>query len=312
MESDRLFQGKSRGGAIGRLWLWLLCGCCMTAASAQGQEIVDLVGRRVQVPDDPRRIVTLAPGLTEMVYAIGQQWRLKGVSRFSDYPPAAEALPKVGSYIHPDLEKIVALKPDLCLAVKDGNPKEAVLRLEALGIPVYAVNPKSLEEVMETLLALGRLFHAEAQAEEAVASMRQRIEAVVERVSAVEERPRVFFQIGLSPIVSVGSQTFAHELVTLAGGLNVMEGPTSYPRLSVEEVMALRPDVIVVSTMSRGCRFQDIEALWRRWKGIPAVAADRIVLVDSDLFDRPSPRLVEGLERLADILHPEFPLSPST
>jgi iron complex transport system substrate-binding protein len=81
MESDRLFQGKGRGGAIGRLWLWLLCGCCMTAASAQGQEIVDLVGRRVQVPDDPRRIVTLAPGLTEMVYAIGQQWRLKGVSR---------------------------------------------------------------------------------------------------------------------------------------------------------------------------------------------------------------------------------------
>ncbi len=279
------------------------------AAAVAGTDlrsVVDPVGRSVRIPEFPRRVVTLAPSLTEMVFALGAGHRVVGVSRYSNYPSAAQELPKVGSYVQPDLEKIVALKPDLCLAVKDGNPRDAVEKLERLGIPVYAVNPRSLDEVMETLSALGDVLGAWAEARSVVDGMRRRIRAVEARVAGVRHRPRVFFQIGVSPIVSVGSETFAHELITRAGGLNAAEGPEPYPRFSLEQVMGLRPDVIVVSSMEREQVFEQVRRDWLRWPGIPAVASGRIHMVPSDLFDRPGPRLVEGLEMLAAILHREL------
>lgn len=279
--------------------------CLLTGAPAVAAEVVDLVGRRVIVPDHPSRVVSLAPSLTEMVFALGAEELLAGVSLYSDYPPRAAELPKVGSYVHPDLERIVALKPDLCLAVKDGNPREAVERLEALGIPVYAVNPKNLADVMDTMTALGRLLGRAEKAREIVESMDRRIRAVDERMAGVTSRPRVFFQIGASPIVSVGRSTFAHEIITRAGGINVAEGPDPYPRFSVEQVLGLRPDVIVVSSMDRGRIHREIQAGWMRWRGLPAVENGRVFLVESNLFDRPTPRLVDGLEVLARLLHPE-------
>lgn len=284
--------------------LWLVCVPAV-AASAQGRTVTDPVGRTVHIPEDPRRVVTLAPSLTEMVFALGAGDRVVGVSRYSNFPAQVEALPRVGSYVQPDVEKIVALKPDLCLAVKDGNPREAVETLERLGIPVYAVNPRNLQEVMETLTALGEVLQAHDKAREVTAHMERRLGAVEERLRQVDHRPRVFFQIGVSPIVSVGTDTFAQELIRRAGGVNVAEGPEPYPRFSLEQVMALRPDVIVVSSMEREQVFEAVRADWMRWRGIPAVASERIHLVPSDLFDRPGPRLVDGLELLARILHPE-------
>ncbi len=263
------------------------------------------MGRHVAVPDNPCRVVSLAPSLTEIVFAVGAQDRLVGVSLFSDYPPRVKALPKVGSYVHLDLERIVALKPDLCLAIRDGNPRKAIERLEALGIPVYVVNPRDLEGVMKTVLAVGRILRSEAEARSVVASMRWRIRAVKRKLAGVKHCPRVFFQIGISPIVSVGTGTFANEVIRLAGGINVARGSVPYPRFSVEQVLGLRPDVILISSMARGQIFERVKAGWERWKEIPAAAEDRIFLVDSDLFDRPTPRLVDGLEVLARILHPE-------
>jgi iron complex transport system substrate-binding protein len=275
-----------------------------TVGAGQMRRVTDLAGRTMEVPADPRRVVALAPSATEIVFAIGRQDRLVGVSRFSDTPQAARALPKVGSYVHLDLERIVALKPDLCLAIRDGNPKAVVDRLEAMRIPVYAVDPRDLESVMETVTALGDLLNAPDAARRLVEDMRRRIATVDARIAGVVHRPRVFLQIGMAPIVSAGSSTFLHELITRAGGVNTAAGQTAYPRFSQEQVIVLAPEVIIITSMDREGLFEQARAEWRRWPQMPAVANNRIHIVDSNCLDRPSPRLVEGLEALARLIHP--------
>lgn len=277
---------------------------------AQGSELedrllTDQTGRTVAVPADPQRVVALAPSITEMIFALGQGRRLVGATRYSDYPPTARTLPRVGSYIHLDLEKIVASDPDLCIAVKDGNPKSIVLRLEAMGIPVYAVDPRDLATVMETIGELGRLLNASEQAVRIVKRMQARIEGVTAKVAAVSQKPRVFFQIGIAPIVSVGSNTLIHEIIEAAGGTNVAAGPNPYPRYSREQVLALAPEVLIITSMARQAVFEAVKTEWQRWPDLPAAQTGRIHLVDSDVFDRPGPRLLEGLELLARLIHPQ-------
>lgn len=268
--------------------------------------VKDRLGRLVHVPENPLRVISLAPSVTEVVFALEQGHRLKGVTRFSNFPPETRNLPRVGSYVHLDVEKIYSLRPDLCIAIKDGNPVEAIRKLEALGVPVYAVDPKNLDAVQEMIWDLGSLLDAKLQAEKIVDNMKERIEKIRVRVSKIRNRPKVFFQIGISPIVSVGTNTFLHELITLAGGQNLTEGPEPYPRLAVEQIIALEPDVIIITSMTRGQSFDAVKAQWSQWRNIPAVKNNRIFLIDSDIVDRPSPRLVDGLEELAGYINPEI------
>jgi iron complex transport system substrate-binding protein len=280
-------------------------------AVAARRTVVDPTGRTVQVPSDPQRIVALAPSVTEMIYAVKQQRRLVGVTRFSNYPPPARKLPRVGSYIQLDVERIVALQPDLVIAIKDGNPLSAVEQLEAVGLPVYAVNPLDLDSVMQSMLALGDLMGAKAQARRVVGDMQARIAKVKACLSHASRRPRVFFQIGVSPIVSVGSDTFIHTLISMAGGVNVAAGSAPYPRYSREQVIALAPDVMVISSMERHTQFEQVKAGWMQWPAIPAARNRAIYIAPPDLFDRPSPRLVDALEVLARFIHPELYGGPS-
>ncbi len=268
--------------------------------------MVDQLGRNVAVPDNPLSIVALAPSIVEIIYALESQDRLKGATQFSNFPPAAARLPKVGSYVHLDLERIIFLKPDLCIAIKDGNPKHIVDRLESLNIPVYTVDPRGLDSVMKTIMDIGILLGAEKRANELVLNMKNRIEHVDALVSKTTHRPGVFFQIGLSPIVSVGTDTFIHELIERAGGENLSKGPTPYPRFSKEQVLGLAPEVFIITSMAREGMFDGIKAQWSRWTTMPAVKNDRICLVDSDLLDRPTPRIVDGLEVLLKHIHPEI------
>lgn len=298
---QKSWKGLSRRAVVG-----VFLAMVLADSWAYARDVVDPVGRRVRLPEVPQRVVTLAPSLTEMVFALGAGPRVVGVSRYSNYPEDTRDLPRVGAYVQPDVEKIVALNPDLCLAIKDGNPRDVVDKLERIGIPVYAVNPKNLQQVVETLTALGDVLQTRDAAQALVADMERRLQAVDDRVRRVSQRPGVFFQIGVSPIVSVGTETFAHELIVRAGGRNLAEGTEPYPRFTVEQVMALRPDIIVVSSMERDQTFDRVREQWLRWPNIPAVALNRVVLVPSDLFDRPGPRLVEGLELLVTILHPEL------
>jgi iron complex transport system substrate-binding protein len=285
----------------------IAAGLALLAGSpADAKVVTDQAGRRVEIPDRPRRVVSLAPSITEIVFALGQEQILKGVTSYSNFPPQASGLPRVGSYVRLDIERIIELRPDLCIAVKDGNPKATVDRLQALGVPVYALDPRSVPTVIQAILEMGAVLNAGDQAERLARDMRSRIQRVTDRLAGAVRRPRVFFQIGDAPIVSVGTNTFAHELIGLAGGNNVAAGATGYPRFNREQVLALAPDVIVISSMDRTGSIEQTRQEWSRWPSVPAVRDNRIHLVDSDIFDRPSPRLVTGLEQLAGFIHPEI------
>jgi iron complex transport system substrate-binding protein len=285
----------------------VLVAISLTALNVAAAGIVkDSLGRTVHMPLDPQRIVAFAPSITEIIFALEQQQRLKGVTIYSDYPEAAKSLPRVGSYVRLDLERIVALRPDLCIATKDGNPKALIERLESMDIPVFVTDPRNLESVMQTIGDLGAILHATDRANALVGNMRLRIQQIKSLIAESNDKPRVFFQIGITPIVSVGTDTFIHELIVCAGGINLGEGKASYPRFSREQVLGLKPDVFIISSMARGVAFDKVRKEWYRWPHLPAVRNNRIFLVDSDLFNRPTPRLVDSLETLAKLIHPEI------
>ncbi len=292
-----------------RIIFWILIVLVFALIADKNGEagtVRDQANRLVSVPDNPEHVVSLAPSITEIVFAIGEGGRLKGVTQHCDFPAAAQSLPKVGSYVHLDLERIVALKPDLCIAVRDGNPRSAVDRLVALGIPVYAVDPRNLDTVVDTVLEIGQLLNATPKAQYLAKGMRARIDRVKTRVAGAQSTPGVFFQIGLVPIVSVGSNTLIHELITVAGGRNLADGPTSYPRFSKEQVLALQPEIVIITSMTREQDLDPVKDEWERFHSLPAVRNKRIFIVDANLFDRPTPRLIDGLETLAGIIHPEL------
>jgi iron complex transport system substrate-binding protein len=287
--------------SISVITILLAGGLPLAAKTAEDQ-----LGREIRVPNDPKRIIALAPSISEIIFALGQQGRLKGTTQFSNYPPEAAKLPKVGSYVRLDLERIVALNPDLCIAIKDGNPKAIIDRLQSLNIPVFAVNPRNLESLLQTILKIGSVLNASAKAKTLVEDMRSRMQQVDTLVSRIDRRPRVFIQIGISPIISAGSNTFVDELIVRAGGINVAAGNSTYPHFSREQVLALAPDVLIITTMARSGAFEKAKADWDRLSQMPAVRKKRIYTVNSDLFDRPSPRLLDALEILTRLLHPQL------
>ncbi len=274
--------------------------------AAKAVVLEDQLGRQVRVPDDPKRVIALAPSITEIVYVLEEENRLAGATLFSDYPEKARWLPRVGSYVHLDLERIIALKPDLCIAVKDGNPISVISRLESFNISIYAVDPRNLAAVAETVREIGVLLHAEKKADRVALDMENRIDRIRNLSAKQEVHPDVFFQIGISPIVSVGTDTFIHELITTAGGNNLTKGPVPYPRLTKEQVIALSPDIFIITSMARETIFESIKKNWNKWKCIPAIRNERIHLVNSDFYDRATPRLVKGLEQLFRLIHPDI------
>lgn len=275
------------------------------SGGAGRQTVVDPTGRVLDVPVHPRRIVSLAPSITEILYALGQAHRLVGVCRLSNYPPAAQTLPKVGSFVQLDVERIAALWPDLCIGIKNGNPLAAVERLQALSIPVFTVNPVDIETVMEDILAIGGLLDAHSQAATIVADMRRRIDRIERRVATIDQHPRVFVQIGASPIIAAGSGTFLDDLIHMAGGTNVAAGSTPYPRFTQEQVILMAPEVIVILSKEQTTTSEQVRTGWMQWPSIPAVERNAVhVIAPPDLFVRPSPRLVDALEVLTTLIHP--------
>lgn len=287
--------------------LLLTCpGLSYGAPLSQGavRAFTDTTGCTVTLPNRPLRVVSLAPSITEIVFSLGRGGLLAGVTRHSDYPEAAKKLPKVGSYIRPDLESIVSLKPDLCLAVKDGNPAKTLQRLKAFGIPVYTVNPNGIDPIIHSIGEIGAVLDARHEADAVTSRMRAQLAAIDRAVAKAPRRPRLFFQIGVSPIVSVGRHTFLDEVIRRAGGENVVTSRTPYPRFSREEVLALAPEMIVITSMARGEGFEGVKKGWESWPQLPAVSNKAIHVVDSDILDRPTPRVVDGLAGLAALIHP--------
>ncbi len=255
----------------------------------------DEVGREVVVLFPPKKIVSF----------LGLDQEIVGVSIHCNFPEKVQSKVRVGSYISLDFEKIVSLKPDLIIATGAGNTRDMVERLERLGFPTYVIFPKNVEDVIRSVGHLSQLVGREKEGVEIIQEMKRRRERVVERTQGLP-RPRVFLQIGEAPVVTVGKNSFADDLIRLAGGDNVAGNEKEmYPRFGMEEILKRSPEVILISSMNPGGNYQKALQEWSRWKTIPAVKNGRIHLIDSDLIDRPSPRIIEGLEEMARILHPE-------
>ncbi|MGD9319661.1 MAG: cobalamin-binding protein [Desulfobacteraceae bacterium] len=276
---------------------WVSAPLCVT--------FKDTLGREVTLKREPQRIVTLAPSITEILYFLGLGGRVVGVTKFSYYPQEATLKPTVGSYIDLNVEKIISLSPDLVIGTADGNQPGVVDLLEQAGIPVFIVNPRNIRQAIDTVAIVGRLCGVPKKANALSAQLSQRVDHIIDHTKS-KRKPLVFLQINLRPIMTINKDTFLHDLIQLAGGRNMTENePITYPRISLEEVIRKKPDVIIISSMERGGRFEAARLEWLKWTSIPAVKDGRVHLIDSDLIDRPSPRIIEGLEAMARFIHPE-------
>ncbi len=278
-------------------------------AVARGAALMDMLGRPVRVPEGPLRIVSLAPSLTEIVYALGRDEWLQGVTDFCDYPPPARAKPRIGGPTTPNLERIVQMRPDLVLATTEGNPRDAVARLDQLGIPVFVVKPDGYSGVLASIRVLGHVLRAERAGGDLVRNLEARAAAVRQEVGG-RPRPRTLFLVWAEPLIAVGPTTVVGDLLEMAGGGNIIrERAVQYPRLGWEEVVGGAPDVIVVADHRAPDRVSREEALsnapWNSWPSIPAVRAGRVVLLPADPLLRPGPRVADALEQLARAIHPE-------
>lgn len=287
-------------------WSLLLMGVLwLLPCAALAETFRDDLGRDVSLARPPQRIVALAPNVTEILYFLGLGERVVGVTEFSNYPPDAASKPKVGIFGSLNLEKIISLNPDLVIATVDGNRPAMVDLLGQAGIKIYVANPRSVLQVIQCVSAVGRVCGIGGKADALAGDLKARLDRVVGKTRP-RHRPLVLFQINLQPIMTVNKDTLQHDLMHLAGGINMTaEEPVSYPRISIEEVIRKGPEVIIISSMERGGKFEEARRDWMRWKGVPAVRDKRVYLINSDLTDRPAPRALLGLEDMARLLHPE-------
>jgi len=271
------------------LLLWL--------ASANAQVSVrDDYGHEIRLDQPASRIVSLAPHLTELLYAAGAGSRLVGAVEFSDFPAAARALPQVGSDARIDLEAVLALRPELVVAWPNAGSLRAVERLAQLGLPVFRSEPRELDDVARTLQRLGRLAGSQAQAESAAAAFRARAAALEKRYAA-QRKVRVFYQIWDRPLLTVNGDHIISKVIALCGGENVFAGlPLLVPEVDREAVLRANPEAIVASG-SNDAQPQWLE-MWRQFPGLAAAARGQLYAIPADLIQRQTPRILDGAERL--------------
>ena len=251
----------------------------------------------------PIRIVSLVPSVTETLFALGAGPEVVGVSQYCDYPPEATKLPKVGDFIAPNLEAIVALRPTLVIGLATASDQRQADALNALGIPALMVNDDSVEQVEANILTIGSRIGRKAEAERLLATIKAQIAAVEGRLSGTK-RLSVLMVVGHDPLVAVGSGTYLDELLTLARGENIGEATEqTWPRLSLEYLIAVGPQVILDGQM--GSERSVPSSYWARYPSIPAVREDRVRGYPIDLMDHPGPRIAMALETIARLIHPE-------
>lgn len=295
------FQCRTRA-----LTLMLLAVLCLTLSCSERQEkspaaltrsFTDEVGRKIAVTSDPQRIISLAPSITEVLFALKLGDRVVGVTSYCDFPAEAKAKEKVGDTLKPNLERLIALKPDLVLVSTASQLEKITQQLDQLGIPVFITNPKSVNEVVASLRKIGDLTGAVQQAETLAAEMQTRIAAVQRQVTTASA-PRVLYILQLSPLITAGKNTFINDLITQAGGRSISgEEAADYPQFSRETALARAPEVIIVPE-SHGTELVNIEAVQQAFATTPAIKNKRLIRINPDLIDRPGPRIVEGLEAL--------------
>jgi iron complex transport system substrate-binding protein len=285
----------------------LIASAAPTAFAAEDTRVTvtDEVGRKMQVLPNVKRIVTLAPNLTETIYALGLEDRLVGDTNFCDTPAAAKSKPHVGDPQNPNLETIVSLHPDLVLATTSINTIETADALNRLGIAVYTSDPQTVRGMLDSTKHMADVIGAPQQGTELVDRMQQRLDAVRAKLS---ERPmvHVLFVVWLQPLQTIGQDTFIADALRWAGAESVLVSKQKWPHLSIEEVVRLQPDYIVFTDDHSGGVTTELADLRARpvWRDLDAVEQGHVVNVSEEIV-RPSPGLVDVIEQLAHELHPE-------
>jgi len=277
------------------------------ASPAHALVLRDMLGREVTLAGPPTRIVSLVPSVTESAFALGGEARIVGVSDFCDWPPAARAKPRVGGMVNPSLETLVALKPDLVVATDEGNREETFVQLQRLGIPVYIVHAHRISEMYDLIARVGALTGRRDAVGPLVAGIQRRIDAVRAAVKA-RPAPRVLYVLWPDPLLVPGRDSHLTEMIELAGGRSITAAePVSYVRFSIEAAVARAPEVIVLADHSTGASTAGRAApeKWQALTSVPAIRAGRLYSVDLSVLHRYGPRVPEGLELLARMIHPE-------
>jgi iron complex transport system substrate-binding protein len=278
-----------------------------SAPAFTGITITDDVGRTVVIKSVPQRIISLAPSNTEMVYALGLQDSLIGVTTYDNYPPEVKDKPQVSGFSDVDIEKIVSLQPDLVLAA-DIHKAEVVPALEKLGINVVVIRPGTIEDVLNELTLLGKISGKSDQAAALVAGLKQRVKAVTDKVSqSTAAKPRILYVTWYDPIWTAGDDTMIGDLFSKVGATNVASDLSGYATISLETAIQRNPQIILVMS-SMGDQNESLNYINTepRFQATDALKNKQVIEINADIFGRTTPRIVDGLETLAKIVHPEL------
>lgn len=275
-------------------------GLACTLPAAASLQLTDDTGRTITLARPAQRIVSLAPHVTELLFAAGAGSRVVGVVAYSDFPAAAQALPQVGGYTNVDMEAVAALKPDLVIGWKSGNRAAHLDKLAALGIPLFLNEPRTLEHVARSLETFGRLAGTEATANPAAGAFRDRLRMLSGRY-ARQATVRVFYQMWDQPLMTVNDEHLISDVIRLCGGTNVFGSQSQLaPSVGEEAVLAANPEAIVASGMGEA-RPEWLDR-WKRWPALSAAARGNLYFVPPELIQRHTPRILDGATMLCDQL----------
>lgn len=283
-----------------KLWLHTLAALLLAAMAAPlaaaPVTVTDDLGHTVTLAQPARRIVSLAPHATEALFAAGLGGYVVGAVSYSDFPPEAKAIPRIGGYTNVDMERIAALAPDLVVAWHEGNRPAQLDTLRRLGLALYVSHPHTLDSVADTIERLGRLGASEARADAAAADYRRTLDNLRQRY-AQQPPIDVFYQIWNQPLMTINDAHLIGQVLTLCGGRNVFGSlPAATPTVSVEAVLQATPQVIVASGM--GVARPEWLDDWRRWGQLPAVRQDNLYFIPPDILQRHGPRILQGAAQL--------------
>lgn len=284
---------------LAALWAGLL-GTPSAPAQAGAVTVTDDSGRQVALAQPAGRIVSLAPHLTELLFAAGAGARVVGVDQHSDYPPAARHITHLGSALQLDLERLLALQPDLVVIWQSGGGAAMIDKLQSLGLSVYRSDPRSLGDIATSLERLGRLAGTEAQAARAAQAFRQALHELRRR-HAGKPRLRVFYQIWHRPLMTVNGEHLISAVMDLCGGDNIFADlPTLAPQVSTEAVLVADPQVIIAS--GRAVERPEWLQAWLKWEALAAVKQESLYVIHPDIIQRHTPRILQGAEQMCGYL----------
>jgi iron complex transport system substrate-binding protein len=269
------------------------------------REVTDEIGRTIRIPQTLHRIISLSPGITETIYALGLQDLLVGDTDYCDFPPDAQHKPKVGGVISPSLEAIADLHPDLVLATKSLNRLDTVLSLANLGIPAYTIDPQSVAGILSSTQHLSEILGAPDAGKALAKDLEHTLAGIQKRVAPFPRRTALFV-VWTQPLISIGKQTFIADAIQYAGGVSILDTSENWPKVSLEEVARLQPEFLVFPDTHTETTPLNIEGLsdLPGWRILDAVRNHRYAKT-SDAIDRPAPRIVSAIEDLAKQFHPE-------